>query len=258
MSDRVNYTQCPLCDSSKFSKHYTGDCSRHPLYDRRISSEIVWLKCDDCTHVFTSGYYTEEACKIIFGKTLPHQRVGAKVEQQRYVSAKMIDRILPYKSDGAWLDVGFGDGSLLFTAGEYGFTPIGIDLRSDNVNTMNKLGIKAFCMDIADLVLDEKCSVISMADVLEHIPFPKTALEVSHKLLDDKGVLFLSMPNSENIIWDMMTKENVNPYWGELEHYHNFSRTRLYELLQENGFTPVSYGISSRYKLCMEVIAVKN
>ena len=122
---------------------------------------------------------------------------------------------------------------------------------------MNRLGIKSYCQDISGLELEEKCAVISMADVLEHIPFPKDALTASHKLLEEDGVLFVSMPNSENVIWDMMTKQNVNPYWGELEHYHNFSRSRLYALLEEYGFSPVRYGISTRYKLCMEVIAIK-
>jgi protein O-GlcNAc transferase len=50
---------------------------------------------------------------------------------------------------------------------------------------------------------------------------------------------------------------NANPYWGEIEHYHNFSRARLYTLLEEFAFKPQSYGISERYRACMEVIATK-
>jgi hypothetical protein len=49
----------------------------------------------------------------------------------------------------------------------------------------------------------------------------------------------------------------VNPYWGEIEHYHNFSRKRLYALLQNHGFKPADYHISERYRVCMEVIAIK-
>jgi hypothetical protein len=47
----------------------------------------------------------------------------------------------------------------------------------------------------------------------------------------------------------------VNPYWGEIEHYHNFGRRRLYALLEEHGFEPARYGVSFRYRACMEVIA---
>lgn len=210
-----------------------------------------------CSHIFTEGYYTEQACKVIFSKTHDHQKVGGLIEQNRIISSKMVEKVLPYASDGNWLDVGFGNGALLFTAQEYGFKPIGIDLRVDNVNVMNSLGIDAYCSDITNLPLTEKCSVISMADVLEHIPYPKTALGAARDLLKVGGALLISMPNMENIVWETLDKQNTNPYWGEMEHYHNFSRTRLYSLLNEYGFIPARYGISERYRICMEVVAVK-
>ncbi|MGB8899283.1 MAG: hypothetical protein WCC90_08670 [Methylocella sp.] len=49
----------------------------------------------------------------------------------------------------------------------------------------------------------------------------------------------------------------VNPYWGEIEHYHNFSRKRPYALLEEHGFRPVEYHVTERYRVCVEVIAIK-
>jgi 2-polyprenyl-3-methyl-5-hydroxy-6-metoxy-1,4-benzoquinol methylase len=153
--------------------------------------------------------------------------------------------------------VGFGNASLLFTAQEYGFTPIGLDLRQGNVDALRAMGIAAFCADLNHLTLSQPCNVISMADVLEHIPYPQTALAATARLLPTGGVLLVSMPNTENAVWQTMDSQNANPYWGEMEHYHNFSRTRLYALLQSHGFEPVRYGISERYRVCMEVVAVK-
>jgi len=96
-----------------------------------------------------------------------------------------------------------------------------------------------------------------MADVLEHMPFPKPALLHAHKLLQKAGVLFVSMPNLDCMAWKLLDKAKKNPYWGELEHYHNFGRQRLYKLLEETGFRPVNYCISERYRLCMEVTALR-
>ena len=216
-----------------------------------------WRDCLDCQHVFIEGYFSEQACQLIFSKTHDNQRVGFNLETNRVVSARMIDRVLPFASGGAWLDIGFGNGSLLITAQEYGFKPIGVDLRADNVALMNTLGVQAHCQDMAQLKLDEECSVISMMDVLEHMPFPGLGLTDAYRLLRQDGVLFLSMPNSDNLLWRLMTEQNVNPYMGELEHFHNFSRSRLYQLLMEHGFAPVRYGVSERYRVCMEVVAVK-
>lgn len=257
MSDRVLFTRCPLCESEKITNIVIGDCSNHPLYNNAINPKIQWQQCNDCLHIFTEGYYTDDVCKIIFGKTHDNQKVGGPIEKNRYVSSKMVEKVLPFASEGSWLDVGFGNGSLLFTAQEYGFKPIGIDLRIDNVNVLKSIGIDSYCEDLSNLSLPEKLSVISMADVLEHIPYPKNALLAANNLLKENGVLLVSMPNTENLLWKVLSDRNQNPYWGELEHYHNFSRTRLYALLSEFGFEPVRYGISERYRVCMEVVSIK-
>ena len=96
-----------------------------------------------------------------------------------------------------------------------------------------------------------------MADVLEHIPFPKVALVAAHKLVAQNGVLFFSMPNMDSMVWRLLHANGVNPYWGEIEHYHNFSRRRLYALLKSHSFRPAEYSVSERYRVCMEVIAIK-
>lgn len=257
MSERIAFNRCPLCDSADMVDAAEGNCARHPLYHPSLSDTIHWKRCQSCAHVFTAGYYSAEACRIIFSKTNENQQVGTNIEQQRGISARMVEKVLPHADSGAWLDVGFGNGSLLFTAQEYGFRPIGLDLREDNTRRMKSYGIEAHHADISDLRLDAPCRVISMADVLEHIPYPKTALAAAHRLLGDSGILFVSMPNIESMVWKIMDQANSNPYWGELEHYHNFGRKRLYALLRQHGFEPISYGISERYRACMEVIAMK-
>lgn len=257
MKERIEFESCPLCESSKFEKYKVGDCSGHFSYDPSLSKNIIWNFCHYCKHVFTEGYYSQEACKTVFNKTQEIERLGFEFERNRYISARMIEKVIPFVSDGYWLDIGFGNGSLLFTAEEYGFKPYGIDLREANVAQLSSLGIKASCCDISKLKMDEECSVISMMDVLEHMPYPKVGLSEAYRLLKTGGVLFLSMPNLEILTWKFLDNQNMNPYWGEMEHYHNFGRARLYELLKDFGFIPVKYGISERYRVCMEIVAVK-
>ena len=255
---RIKYEECPLCGSKEFKGFFRTDCSRHPLYHPAISPEMTWCKCSICGHVFTDGYFTSEAADLVFSKTNESQRVGFDLEKQRYVSSTMIEKILPYFESGNWLDIGFGNASLLYTAEEYGFTPVGVDLRRDNVAALASSGIEAHCVDIVDFKEQSgRFSVVSMADVLEHMPFPGQALKAVHSLLHDDGVLFVSMPNSDSALWRGLNNHNANPYWSELEHYHNFGRRSLYKLLEESGFVPVRFGISQRYRVCMEVIARK-
>jgi SAM-dependent methyltransferase len=256
-SARILYDACPLCTSKALNTLRTADCTQHELYNPVIGAAMTWKQCAICQHVFTDGYFTDATCKIIFSKTHENQRTGSDIERQRYISANMVEKVLPYVQGGHWLDVGFGNGSLLFTAQEYGFTPVGIDLRQGNVDTLKQFGIEAHNIDLRKHTHPQRYAVISMADVLEHMPFPKEGLAAAHALTRKDGLLLLSMPNSDSMLWKAMDMSNANPYWGEIEHYHNFGRTRLYALLKECGFEPLRYGISERYRVCMEVIARK-
>lgn len=257
VKNRIIYDACPLCGSEKMETVTKGNCGSHPLYNPVISDTINWNKCQDCAHIFTDGYFTDEAFAAIFSKTNQGQQLGHDYERQRGVAAQMIEKVLPYVKQGQWMDVGFGNGALLFTAEEYGFTPIGIDLRKENVDQLQMLGIKGWCIDLLKLDKPKQFSVISLADVVEHVPYPKPFMTAVHNLLADDGVILISMPNASCMLWRFMDAVNANPYWGELEHFHNFTRERLYEFLRECGFEPVQYGISERYRACMEIIARK-
>jgi protein O-GlcNAc transferase len=253
---RHPYETCPLCGSNDFSPFRRGNCVRHQLYRSILPPFMTWCRCAACGHVFTDGYFTDEARAVLFGRTHSTQQVGHDIEGQRHISSRIVERVAGFApSEGAWLDVGFGNGSLLFTAEEWGYTPVGVDLREASVAALANLEIESHCIDLARLDHGGRYSVVSMADVLEHMPFPKDGLAAAHRLLGKGGVLFLSMPNSDSRPWKLLSARNANPYWAEIEHYHNFGRARLYRLLEECGFKPENFAISQRYRLCMEVIS---
>ncbi len=229
----------------------------HPLYHPALPPNLCWSRCDVCEHEFTDSYFTEGALSLIFSRTNVSQGVGHDLERKRFIASRMVDRVLGYFTEGCWLDVGFGDGSLLMTAREYGFHPIGLDLRSDNVESLKSFDIEAHCERIECFRSDKEIDIVSFMDVVEHVPDPQLVLEKARDILREDGLLFISMPNRETNLWDEMTKAKVNPYYAEIEHYHNFTRSRLYSLLHEVGFDPVSYGVSQRYKCGMEVLARK-
>ena len=51
-----------------------------------------------------------------------------------------------------------------------------------------------------------------------------------------------------------MDARGTNPYWGELEHFHNFSRDTLHRLLRDTGFRPVHYAVSERFAHVAQLI----
>ncbi len=129
------------------------------------------------------------------------------------------------------------NGALLLAAKEYGYTVTGIDMRQTSIDAL-KLYIEDLRnMDFLKLRDYEEFDVISFADVIEHVPYPGVFLEQANKLLREDGLVFVSLPNTSAPIWDICNKNNMNPYWGEIEHFHNFSRERLISYLNQHGWT---------------------
>lgn len=256
---RIPYERCPLCDGTESTVVMVGDCSRQPNYRAPLPTEMRWLQCVQCDHTYVDGYFSPAALEVLFSGTMSNQVPGRNLEPARYESARMIDNVSHFlpSQEGRWLDVGFGNGALLTTAAEYGFEVVGLDLRPSTVEAMRDLGYEAHATDIEDYRPTAPFDVVSMHEVLEHMPYPKTALQRTHGLLRDGGLLLVSMPNADSFVWQKLTKDGVNPYWSEIEHYHNFGRRRLYALLRSCGFEPIRYTVSLRYRACMEVIARK-
>lgn len=257
---RVKYSACPLCDAAESVEVMIGNCSKHPLYKPSLPEDQLWLECRTCGHVYVEGYFGPAALAILFSGTDPGQVPGYQIESQRDIWAQVVNAVSGLRPSlgGRWLDVGFGNGSLLTTAAEFGYEVVGLDLREESVRLMREFGYEAHSIDLDEYRTAEPFDVVSMADVLEHMPFPRRALRRARDFLRPGGLLFLSMPNADSFVWQMMTHNGVNPYWGEIEHYHNFGRKRLYELLDECGFQPARYSVSDRYRACMEVIARKS
>ncbi len=132
-----------------------------------------------------------------------------------------------------------------------------LDVREEPVRRLREFGFEAHCAALADFTTDRPFDVISLADVLEHMPFPRAALIQVRQLMNPGGLLFVSLPNLDCFNWQALDREGKNPYWAELEHIHNFGRVRLQALLREVGFEPVSYAVSERYVLGMEILARK-
>ena len=218
---------------------------------------MIWMICTDCKHSFRNGFYTDQAFALLFEKTHLTQSVLHDYEQQRIVWARVIEKVIPYKKNGVWADIGFGNGALLLTVAEYGFLPLGLDIRPNNVRALRSMGISAEFIDITKANFSPKASVISMCDVLEHMQFPIQSISAAYRNLLPGGVLLLSLHNMSSPIWQLLDSSAQNPYWSEMEHFHNFSRSTLERVLSFCGFIPVSYGVSERYRACMEIVAIR-
>lgn len=247
---RINYESCPLCLQNHFEPFYSTTGNRLIDTVTNVPEIVDWMICSKCNHIFTKGYYSDASLEATLSYAHVGQVVGENIENNRLLwdpvvfnTTKLINSI----ENPRWLDVGFGDGGLLFTAQEYGFNCVGLDIRKKNVDDLNNLLVEAHCCKLEDYFTERVFDVISLMDVLEHVPYPLEFIKCLKRNLKKEGVVIVSCPNSESMSWKIMNKNSCNPYWQEIEHFHNFSKTNLIKLFVQAEFTPVLFNISNRY-----------
>jgi SAM-dependent methyltransferase len=251
----IRYTACPLCESHELDDLDPVDITKHPAWREGLPHTITWRECLTCSHIFTAHHWSTAELDLITATVLESQRPGHEVEAKRHTWGRVVERIAARKPVGTWLDVGFGDGTLMMTAREFGYTVCGIDLRADAVTAMRSIGFDARQMQLHEV--DGLFDIVSMFDVLEHTGYPLVTLGHAARLLKRGGLLCVSLPNMACAPWQEADANGTNPYWAELEHHHNFTRERLYLLLAEAGFAAVHYAVSDRWRFGMDVIARK-
>ncbi|CAZ87104.1 putative S-adenosyl-L-methionine-dependent methyltransferase [Thiomonas arsenitoxydans] len=264
------YEQCPLCGERGGGGSWPtleADCSKHPLWKPQLPRTLVWAQCQKCQHVFTTHYWTESGLRVIFQSAHDFQLAGGDNDMKRQIwrpvirnCISILSRIFVANTPTAkkWVDFGFGDGSLLMTAHDFGFDVLGIDARDIAVEKMRQFGFNCIpgMLDGNGISHITGASVVSLMDVLEHVIDPPRVLKMIREKISANTLLVISCPDLSASTWKIMDQQKVNPYWGEIEHHHNFSRNRLMQLLNTCGFHVVDFDVPYRYKSQMEMYAL--
>ncbi len=99
-------------------------------------------------------------------------------------------------SRGTLVDMGCGGGALLARAKDDGWKGVGVDLSAEAVEAARARGVEAYVQDCLRCPLpDESADVVTMVNVLDHLPNPWAALEEAWRLLKPSGLLYLRVPN---------------------------------------------------------------
>lgn len=139
------------------------------------------------------------------------------------------------------LDIGCGLGQMLSKLKEQGYKRLkGIDISNESITFCREKGLDVDQItDIIDYARDSavKYDCIIMSHVLEHIEKSKiidTLISIKTKLLSDKGIFLLMVPNAQS---------NTGAYWM----YEDFTHTTLFTagsalyVLKSAGFTHIEF-----------------
>ena len=138
------------------------------------------------------------------------------------------------------LDIGCGWGLALNYFKRKGLDCYGFDpaIEAVNYGIKNGLNLKHAGLDGMDVFNGKKFNVVTLFNVLEHLPDPQKSIEQIKKILLPNGILIIDVPNEFN---DFQTSgrdvHRLNDWWvAPPNHLNYFSNTSLKKLLNHLNF----------------------
>jgi len=226
--------RCPFC----------GSVERDVVFSR---FEMNILQCQACTlgyseefPIDTNDVYSDRDYLPI---AISDYQDNATYRKSRFGAERLsiIAQHLGRDQQGArLLDVGCGTGWFLECARAAGFDVSGLELGSELAGfTSDRLGIEVWNQTLDELPTDALYDVITMFDVLEHVPDPKETLAHVFRLLNPGGIALFFVPNLESLGFKVL-KENSS-LCMPVEHLYYFTETALRPVLKQVGFQIVDF-----------------
>ena len=204
---------CQICGSDRI-----GDYVRH--------DEGHYLRCADCGLVFNAD--ADElvaAAEARYDEADYFAGYASRFEAKVRAARRRLDLVRSFATEGRLLDIGTGMGEALVAAQEAGFEPVGLDVGAYPVERARELGFEAHQASITDTGLpDESVDVVTMWDVIEHIPRTIEGLAEVSRILKPGGIAAMMAPSGEYLKAHLLrqTYQNYQGLWAKTHFvYHN-------------------------------------
>lgn len=208
-----DYSYATCLNSFQFVK---CECGSYTLKNRPIDKEIQ--------SIYPTSYdaYKPTSRRLV--------QLVRRVNFKRKV--KLISRFTEIDS---WLDYGCGAGEFPELLKKHGIQGVyAIDSNADVSHKLETLGV-FFAETVDDQIIDRSIDVVSLLQVIEHLPDPeKTILALSEKMKRG-AILLIETPSPTG--FDFAFGENGTwGGWHAPRHFFVFSKESLVEMLKKSGF----------------------
>lgn len=218
---------CYLCGGKTFA--LWAQCGRYSVHSCTVCGLGV-------THPFPSpedfsGYEVDD--------TTIAWRINAclsRKEELLAIHREQVHRIQAKKRSGSVLDVGCNVGLFLVEAEKAGYQCLGVE----PIREYAEVGIQQFGLDVRIAYLEAlqlpsaSFDVVTLYDVVEHVPDPCALLREVRRILKPDGLLVLQSPNLGSVMADFCRAKW--PWLLPPDHLFHFTATTFAALAEKAGF----------------------
>ncbi len=231
-ADWGEQTDCYLC----------GGNSEEELFRK---SGLRFVRCRECALVYMNPRPSRDALERLYKyESMANDAwvdvllTDAEDEFQTRDFDALLDEIQRLQPKGSLLDVGCSIGRLLDRARARGFDVTGLELGGRAVEYARNhygLTVRQELLERAGLE-DESLDVVTLIEVLEHLPDPREILREIHRILRPGGVLLVGVPNAASL--------GIAVLHGQARTFNRnhlifFNEETLGRMLAEEGFEVV-------------------
>ena len=157
-------------------------------------------------------------------------------EQRGLQARKILEAVRPFKPSGELLDVGAASGILLEQAAKLGYSGVGIEPSKHLVRRAVASGLNVHLGIFPHPAVQGTFDVITLVDVIEHVPNPVQLLRDIASHLKPDGVGVVTTPDVQSMVARLL-----GPRWWHFRvaHIGYFSRATLLRAMAEAGLEPL-------------------
>jgi len=190
------HRNCPTCNKNDYSDVFQKD-----YFD------IV--RCNNCQLVYTNPIFDDEHYKETY-QSDDYQEIVKDLGEESHIyrvnrfgkeRVEILSKFLPEKKI-KYLDVGCSTGFVVEAAKNIGWDATGIDLNPSAIKFGKSRGLNLKNKSLDEITFKkESFDVISLFDVLEHLPNPIEIVSQALDYLKKGGLIFIYVPN-----WDSASR----------------------------------------------------
>lgn len=250
MDSPFEYRNCPNCGWDDATVMIDSNMGEADLKKGIKTVYMLWedthgryVRCKNCHLIYANP--TEKASKINGDYSKMGNNDAPIIRGSRLRAAKsQLGLIRKHKDGKTLLDIGCGEGFFLFNATKAGYTTKGIEISQDAAEYAEReFGLDVEAKPFEELQFpDNYFDVVTLWQVLEHVPYPLIVLKEVRRILKPEGLLATSTPDIESILAKIFRRR-----WWNLRrlHINQFTTRTLTDMLKRAGFNNV---FSTRYR----------